>query len=661
MGAAIIIIAAQNPNLDPSNSETLKLLQQRFKPELDKLFNFADEIAEALEDEKGWDENQHVSNVVTVLRAIWLNTTNRWKEAKLPQIVTGLREVQTMQDSGEFDENVIKDAATINEIKDLIGAQATEFEETEIKSIQRLSDFVSSIDPSNMKPSLENLDTFIDTFKQLINIALDVSEILEKHKDWNRDRLSDNLIAIVKAIGYIIYNQQLEETRAQPEDDTSAEPERNYQEAIEVLEGIFGAYEIKFPGKAKIDRAEIDRAEIIAFGDAHANPMQVIYQMLHTGIGYMPPDKLRELAEIYERIDRATSTFVTNETIQKMKEQGISLEVHIDPYDILGRARDLINKHFKYTGGSKTFVHLGDTFGDRGPCDHFMLALLKKIKAQAEQAGGKFVILASNHGTFLEDLGYEKPDTDYYDQTRSARVSAKLDPNYIEKLGDFLAKNTQLFYFDERTNTFFTHCPITRENLKDFVERANEVIKNSGKYGLNFSQFNFKQLEIPQNDDPKEISQFVENANQYYKAVMSWFFDFKDLSQSPDFEESNNKRYLVVPVESFFNYLSQSLDFEEFNKKRYLPPVESLKAVVGTGIRFCYNIDSNLAKPFDVTMVHGHDGRGNYSKVNDVYDLNSEAGKLPAYRDVGYSPHKVFVEDLYIYTNSAKSAKIHQN
>jgi len=136
MGAAIIVIAAQNPNLDPSNPDTLKFLQQRFKPELDKLFDFADEIAKALEDEKGWDENQHVSNVVAVLRAIWLDTTNRWKEAKLPQIVTGLQEVQTMQDSGKFDEKVIKDAATINEIKDLIGAQPTRFNQTEIESIQ---------------------------------------------------------------------------------------------------------------------------------------------------------------------------------------------------------------------------------------------------------------------------------------------------------------------------------------------------------------------------------------------------------------------------------------------------------------------------------------------------------------------------------------------
>jgi len=420
-----------------------------------------------------------------------------------------------------------------------------------------------------------------------------------------------------------------------------------------VLEEIFGAYKINL-----LNEVEINEAEIIAFGDAHANPMQVIYQMLHTGIGYMPPDKLRRLAEIYAKVDQETSGFVTNDTEKKLQEQGIStLSVPIDVNEI-SEACKLIDEYFEYTGGSKTFVHLGDLFAGYGACDHFMLALLNKIKAQAEQAGGECVILASDHGTFLVL-------ENYYNGARSAHVSAKLDPNYVRKLGDFLVKNTQLFYFDKRTNTFFTHCPIDREKLKEFVEKANkviaDVIADPTKYGLDPNKFNLRPLEIPQNNDPEKISQFVESANQYYKAVMSWFFDFKDLSQSPDFEESNNKRYLVVPVESFFNYLSQSLDFEEFNKKRYLPPVESLKAVVGTGIRFCYNIDSNLAKPFDVTMVHGHNGIGNYSEVNDVYNLNGEAGKLPAYRDVGYSPHKVFVEDLYIYTNSAKSAKIHQN
>jgi len=77
-----------------------------------------------------------------------------------------------------------------------------------------------------MKPSLEKLDTFIDTFKQLINIALNIDKILENHKGWDPSRRLDNLIAIVKAIGYIIYNQQPEKTQAKSENDTSAEPER---------------------------------------------------------------------------------------------------------------------------------------------------------------------------------------------------------------------------------------------------------------------------------------------------------------------------------------------------------------------------------------------------------------------------------------------------
>jgi len=467
-----------------------------------------------------------------------------------------------------------------------------------------------------MKPTLENLDTST----QLINIVPNIAEILENHNGWDRSRRLDNLIAIVKAIGYIIYNQQPEETQAKPENGASAEPERNYQKAIEELEEIFGAYEIKFPGKAKIDRAEIDRAEIIAFGDAHANPMQVIYQMLHTRTGYMPPDKLRKLAEIYERIDRATSNHVSPDKKEKLEKKGIfRIPVSVDGNDI-SEACKLIDEYFEYTGGSKTVVHLGDLFSDRGPCDHLILALLKKIKARA---GEKFVILASNHGPFLEDLGYK--NLNYYDQTRSARVSLKFDPDYIPKLGDFLVKNTQLFYFDKGTNTFFTHCPITREDLGKFVDQANKVIADPTKYGLDPSQFNFGPLEIPQNDDPEKISQFVERANQYYTAVISWFFE-------------------------------GCRNFEDFDSKRGLLPVKSLTAVVGTDIRFSYYINGNLGKPvtkpFNVTMVHGHDDIGSYSEVCDVYDLNSEAGKRPAYQDVGYSLHKTsrsIYEKLYIF------------
>ncbi len=354
--------------------------------------------------------------------------------------------------------------------------------------------------------------------------------------------------------------------------------------------------------------------------------------MLHTHTGYMPPKQLRELAKIYARIDQATSgRFAAKETRKQLQELRISeLPFSINVKEEISRARDLINKYFKYTGGSKTVVHLGDLLVDRGVCDEIMLALLNKIKAQA---GERFVILASNHGTFLEDIGYEKPDTNYYDQTRSARVSAKLDPDYIPKLGDFLAEKTQLFYFDKRTKTFFTHCPITRKNLEEFVKQANEVMADPTKYGLNPGQFNFGRLEIPPNNDPKqmspeemsrfveEISQFVERANEYYKAVMSWFFE--------------NCR-----------------NFKDFDRKRHSLPVKSLTAVLDTRIRLS-NQGDNPAKPFNVTMVHGHDGRGNYNKVRDVYNLNGEGGKLPAYRDRGYWIHKgsQMFKDLYIYTN----------
>ena len=394
-----------------------------------------------------------------------------------------------------------------------------------------------------------------------------------------------------------------------------------------MLEEIFGAYKINL-----LNEVEINEAEIIAFGDAHANPMQVIYQMLHTGIGYMPPDKLRRLAEIYARIDQETSISFTREvTEEESQEVAMSELIKLDE---IREACELIHKYFEYTGGSKTFVHLGDVFGDRGACDEIMLALLKEIKAQAEQAGGEFVILASNHGTFLEDIGYEELDFDFYNQTRSARVGITCNRNYIRDLGRFLVENTQLFYFDRRTNTFFTHCPITREDLGKFVDQANKVIADPTKYGLDPSQFNFGPLEIPQNDDPEKISQFVERANQYYTAVMSWFFDFEDLSQSPD--------------------------FKDFNKKRDLLQVESLTAVVGTRIRL-RNQGDNPAKPFNVTMVHGHDDEGKYNEVRDVYNLNNYAGQLSAYRDVGYERHKRSEQNLYIYTNNAKSAKIHQN
>jgi|GEM_PF-4859456 len=345
--------------------------------------------------------------------------------------------------------------------------------------------------------------------------------------------------------------------------------------------------------------------------------------MLRTGIGYMPLEKLQRLAEIYAKIDRATSNSFRREvTEEEWQPVEFSKLINLDE---IKEACELIDKYFKYTGGSKTFIHLGDLFADRGVCDEIMLALLNAIK---KQAGEELIILASNHGTFLEDLGYEYhgdddyKDAEYYMQTRSARVGLVCNPDYIRKLGEFLENNTQLFHFDKRTNTFFTHCPITRTNLEEFVRKANQVIENPGQYGLDRNKFNFRPLEIPQNNDPEEISKFVEHANQYYKAVMSWFFE-------------------------------GCQDFKGFDSKRGTLPVQSLIAVVGTEIRFSdygVRLDKDK-KPFNVTMVHGHEGTGFYNKIdNEVYNLNGTGGKSPAFVDVGYLPfiNKQKSQDLYI-------------
>ena len=615
MGAGIII-AAKNGNINPSQStELINFLEENFPQELARLTYQAETIAEALENQQVLDRATRTANIAKVLRAILFDTSSRWEQAGFGLIVTGLQEFQEMQANGQWSPNVINNARVIQAlVQDLIAnyeaqSKLNQDEQNVLYRLYGLNAFVSHTNLTHLEPSLRNQGKM----QNLLIIAKNIAQILENQpqQSWDPNQHSDNLIAIVKAIGYIIYNQQLERTQAKPENDALAEPERNYQKAIEELEKIFGAYKINL-----LNEVEINEAEIIAFGDAHANPMQVIYQMLHTRTGYMPPDKLRRLAEIYARIDQETSNAGTEDTIAKFAQLGIpQLPIFKDVNNEIREACKLIDEYFEYTG-SPEVIHLGDLLVDRGACDDIMLALLKKIK---EQAGEKFVILASNHGPFLDKIEHD------YDQTRSAHVSLYLSPNYIENLGRFLVDNTQLFYFDKRTNTFFTHCPITREHLKEFVKQANQVIADPAKYGLDPNKFNFEPLEIPQSDDPEKISQFVKSANQYYKAVMSWFF-------------------------------TGCRNFEDFDSKRGFLPVKSLRAVVGTNIRL-RDQENNPAKPFNVTMVHGHDKEGNYNEVRDVYNLNNKAGMFGAPWDIGYETRKRNVKNLYIYTNNAKSAK----
>lgn len=73
-------------------------------------------------------------------------------------------------------------------------------------------------------------------------------------------------------------------------------------------------------------------------------------------------------------------------------------DVHgaFDRYTTILRAAGLIDGRRRWTGGTATFVQLGDVL-DRGADSRRVLDLIKQLEGEAEKAGGRVVLLLGNH------------------------------------------------------------------------------------------------------------------------------------------------------------------------------------------------------------------------------------------------------------------------
>ncbi|PIR83180.1 hypothetical protein COU19_01835, partial [Candidatus Kaiserbacteria bacterium CG10_big_fil_rev_8_21_14_0_10_56_12] len=166
-------------------------------------------------------------------------------------------------------------------------------------------------------------------------------------------------------------------------------------------------------------------------------------------------------------------------------------------------------QEIEWIGGERQLLLIGDVLRDRGVSDAVTLAMLDGIRRQ----GGIVTTLASNHDCdALFTLALDRSRTGSNDgeitsiytlgdqeqgisDTRSrASLEGDEKKHYYRQVREHL-KSLSLFYYDEESNTFFSHAPvtpeqieklramvgmgeITRANVAEFTQKANEWYAN---------------------------------------------------------------------------------------------------------------------------------------------------------------------------------------
>lgn len=160
----------------------------------------------------------------------------------------------------------------------------------------------------------------------------------------------------------------------------------------------------------------------------------------------------------------------------------------IEPLRLILRKTGLVDEKLDWSGGQRTLVQTGDVL-DRGADEREIYELLWKLKRQAEDAGGRVVLLNGNHEVmnvlgdfrYVTEAGaadfseYQLADEPQYDKVPPAirgRVAAFLPGGTWAKK---LSKQPLIARVDRG---LFAHGGVHREHLEYGIDRINEEVSD---------------------------------------------------------------------------------------------------------------------------------------------------------------------------------------
>ena len=242
-------------------------------------------------------------------------------------------------------------------------------------------------------------------------------------------------------------------------------------------------------------------SELVAMGDAHGSALHILEVALMGGFITMHETDATQFKHLYtELITLAQASYdknIHNEYFPFTSQE------EIDHFSTKQAELLTTMNSITWVGGDRTLVLLGDTTHDRGLSDTITIALLNKIRKTKPK---NVKILISNHdanpifrktnhvlANHTTQGVFECGDKNQY-ISRLRADKTKLDKDTVF---EYLLSQ-DLFYYNEKTNTFFMHALVQSEHIKKLQQTLN----------------------IPEITDKTGIASFVSAANIWYRETI---------------------------------------------------------------------------------------------------------------------------------------------
>lgn len=333
---------------------------------------------------------------------------------------------------------------------------------------------------------------------------------LEPH-DTRRKKIEDIHIFLTEKIVSIIKNptHNTGEQRNKEQEDTSSEIEKAkevfaYKKTHIRILGPKQDIQGRYTENAEI-KMQLEQAEMIALGDAHASVLKILETAIMAGLITMPEKEATLFQQEYATLlSLGRQMGIITQTEFKTQEQKVI------------KALEAV----RWSGEQRQYVLIGDTINDRGLSDKLVMKLIEKIRA----TGGNITILASNHDldVVIEYISMLEPTIPpktiiptqklsryrSYEYKNAEEMRKNIEQEYLSYI-----KNQKLLLYNEENKTLFSHALITQEQIK--------TIRNHIRFTEEITEHNIKE--------------FIRQVNNWYSTTIENLGDHtKPLSERID-------------------------------------------------------------------------------------------------------------------------------
>lgn len=259
------------------------------------------------------------------------------------------------------------------------------------------------------------------------------------------------------------------------------------------------------------------KARHIALGDLHGSYRKLVENLVTAQLITMPKDTAKKFVEYSNKLENY---------LQQDPWLDKSPEIINTVQELQQNLKKLIST-FKWTGGNRQLILIGDVLADRGPLDSLTLTIVDQLtevnsKTKEEKHPERLIRIASNHDhDALRYLSGLQPASAILELTASYYRALQLaiknpDAQEADKLFEQYARYlgaSELMHYNSETGSLYTHAPVSKKIINDLSQAL------AAKNRLSRSKWSF--LDVVKEE---QFSEFVKDMNQAYQTYVRDYF-----------------------------------------------------------------------------------------------------------------------------------------